>query len=51
MDKAVEAAARDAEKGDTVLLSPGAASFDQFGNFNERGDYFAKIVKTREDKK
>ena len=51
MDKAVEAAARDAEKGDTVLLSPGAASFDQFGNFNERGEYFAKIVKTREMKK
>lgn len=51
LDKAVEAAARDAERGDTVLLSPGAASFDQFGSFGERGDVFAKIVKTRERKK
>jgi UDP-N-acetylmuramoylalanine--D-glutamate ligase len=47
MDKAVEAATRDAEKGDVVLLSPGAASFDQFKNFGERGDFFARIVKTR----
>ncbi len=45
MEKAVEAAMRDAEKGETVLLSPGTASFDQFKNFEERGDVFAQLVK------
>jgi UDP-N-acetylmuramoylalanine--D-glutamate ligase len=45
MDRAVEAARRDAEKGDTVLLSPGTASFDQFKSFGERGEVFASLVK------
>ena len=47
MEKAVEAAKRDAEKGETVLLSPGTASFDQFSNFGERGDVFAALVNKR----
>lgn len=45
LDRAVEAARREAEKGDTVLLSPGTASFDQFQSFGERGDVFASLVK------
>ena len=45
LDRAVEAARREAEKGDTVLLSPGTASFDQFQSFGERGDVFALLVK------
>ncbi len=45
MERAVEAARRDAEKGDTVLLSPGTASFDQFKSFGERGEVFARLVK------
>ncbi len=45
LDRAVEAAKRDAEKGDVVLLSPGAASFDQFKSFGERGEVFASLVK------
>lgn len=45
MEKAVEAAARDAEKGETVLLSPGTASFDQFKSYGERGDVFARLAK------
>ena len=28
-----------------ILFSPAAASFDQFKNFEERGNYFNKIVK------
>ena len=45
IDKAVEAARREAEKGDTVLLSPGTASFDQFKSFGKRGEVFARLVK------
>ena len=45
LDRAVAGAKRDAAMGDTVLLSPGAASFDQFQSFGERGDVFAGLVK------
>jgi UDP-N-acetylmuramoylalanine--D-glutamate ligase len=41
---AVSLAAADAEPGDVVLLSPAAASFDQFADFEERGDTFRRIV-------
>ena len=41
LDRAVEAARRDAVAGETVLLSPGAASFDQFDSYGVRGDAFA----------
>ena len=42
---AIEAAYRESKAGDIVLLSPASASFDQFKNFEERGDYFASVVK------
>jgi len=42
--KAVESARSCAENGDIVLLSPACASFDLFGNFEERGNTFKKIV-------
>ena len=45
MDKAVEKAMREAERGETVLLSPGTASFDQFQSYGERGEVFARLVK------
>lgn len=45
LERAVEFAMRDAAKGETVLLSPGAASFDQFASFGERGEVFASLVK------
>jgi UDP-N-acetylmuramoylalanine--D-glutamate ligase len=45
LDRAVIAAAQDAQAGDTVLLSPACASFDQFRDFEDRGDQFRAIVK------
>ncbi len=45
MDKAVEVAAEEAEAGDTVLLAPGCASFDQFASYAARGDRFAELVR------
>nr|WP_245196490.1 UDP-N-acetylmuramoyl-L-alanine--D-glutamate ligase [Sphingomonas jejuensis] len=45
LDKAVARAAADAAAGDTVLLSPAAASFDQFTDFEARGRAFADLVR------
>ena len=42
---AVHAAAEAARPGDQVLLSPGFASFDQFRNYQDRGDQFEAIVR------
>ncbi len=33
------------KKGDLVLLSPGGVSFDEFKDFNARGDFFKNFVK------
>ena len=43
-EDAVAQAAASAEAGDIVLLSPACASFDRFKNFEERGNYFKKLV-------
>jgi UDP-N-acetylmuramoylalanine--D-glutamate ligase len=41
---AVRSAAAAAEPGDVILLSPAAASYDQFEDFEERGDEFRRLV-------
>ncbi len=43
-EEAVKASYREAESGDTVLLSPMCASFDMFSNYEERGAVFTNIV-------
>jgi UDP-N-acetylmuramoylalanine--D-glutamate ligase len=40
----VNRAAEDSQPGDTVLLSPACASFDQFKDFEQRGDRFKDLV-------
>ncbi|HEY3342603.1 MAG TPA: cyanophycin synthetase, partial [Anaerolineae bacterium] len=44
LDQAVHAAASRAQPGDVVLLSPGGTSFDAFKDFEERGEYYVRLV-------
>jgi UDP-N-acetylmuramoylalanine--D-glutamate ligase len=44
LEVAVEHAAQLAQPGDVVLLSPACASYDQFANFEERGDAFRQLA-------
>jgi UDP-N-acetylmuramoylalanine--D-glutamate ligase len=47
LDRAVDLAASLSEPGDTVLLAPGCASFDQFKSYAERGDQFASLARAK----
>jgi UDP-N-acetylmuramoylalanine--D-glutamate ligase len=47
LEIAVEVAANAAHPGDTVLLAPGCASFDQFESYGARGDRFTELVRER----
>jgi UDP-N-acetylmuramoylalanine--D-glutamate ligase len=44
LEEAVQMAAGDAVPGDVVLLSPACASFDQFDNYEQRGNAFKRLV-------
>jgi UDP-N-acetylmuramoylalanine--D-glutamate ligase len=44
LERAVEAAASAAEAGDVVLLSPACASYDQFRDYEHRGEEFRRLV-------
>ena len=48
LSKAVKMAllrSKDSKSNNTILFSPGAASFDQFKNFEERGNQFKSLIK------
>jgi UDP-N-acetylmuramoylalanine--D-glutamate ligase len=45
LDRALASAAAAARPGDAVVLSPACASFDQFRNFNHRGEVFQALVR------
>ncbi|MGZ4383998.1 MAG: Mur ligase family protein [Gaiellaceae bacterium] len=44
LERAVELAAGRARAGEIVLLAPACASFDQFENFEQRGDVFRALI-------
>jgi UDP-N-acetylmuramoylalanine--D-glutamate ligase len=46
LPNAVKKAAALARSGDVVLLSPACASYDQFNNFEERGEQFKSLVRS-----
>jgi len=48
--EAVTEAARNAAPGDVVLLSPACSSFDQFQNYQERGEVFRQAVNQLQNK-
>lgn len=43
-EEAVLLSYQKSRSGDIILLSPGCASYDMFKNYEERGDYFKKLV-------
>ena len=44
VSESVEIAYQDSKEGDIILLSPAAASWDQYKTFEERGDEFIAAV-------
>lgn len=48
LERAVEQAAKHAQAGDVVLLAPACSSFDQFENYEHRGNCFRQFVLARQ---
>lgn len=44
LKEAVDFSIKNAKSGDIVLLSPACSSFDEFGGYRERGEYFKKLI-------
>ena len=44
LNEAVNIVLKEAKPGDIVLFSPGCASFDEFENYEQRGDAFRRFV-------
>ena len=51
LERAVAEAASRARPGDTVLLAPACASFDQFADYAERGERFRELVRALPDRR
>jgi UDP-N-acetylmuramoylalanine--D-glutamate ligase len=47
LERALEIAAQAARRGDVVLLAPACASFDQFKDYEHRGQVFKELVRDR----
>jgi UDP-N-acetylmuramoylalanine--D-glutamate ligase len=45
LQEAIESAYKNAKPDDVILLSPGCASFDEFANYKERGNFFKHVVR------
>jgi UDP-N-acetylmuramoylalanine--D-glutamate ligase len=45
MERAVDIASHAAQAGDTVVLAPACASFDQFQSYEHRGRVFKELVR------
>ena len=45
LESAVKLAAENITAGDVVLLSPGGTSFDEFENYEQRGEYYKELVR------
>jgi len=45
LEYAVQKAIKNAKRGDVIVLSPGCASWDQFSNYEERGQLFESLAK------
>lgn len=50
MEEALHKAYDMASKGDVILLSPACSSFDQFKNFEVRGEIFKELVEQLKEK-